>query len=543
MRTIILSLLFFLNINLIISQNTLGVLVNTANSLNGYTLFAPMASKETYLINNCGEVINQWSSDYTPGASVYLLEDGSLLRTCKINNTEINFGGVGGRIEQYDWDNNLIWSYNYTSDLVTQHHDIYPLPNGNILILAVTTITEEEAIQMGRDPSKIIDGKIYNEQIIEIQPIGTTEGNIVWEWNMKDHLIQDFDNTKNNFGNVGENPQLLDINFLGMGSGESSWLHANSIQFNSQLNQIILSVRLLSEIYIIDHSTTTIEASSSTGGTYGSGGDLLYRWGNPVAYRQGTSSDQKLFGQHKPHWIPEGLVDEGKIMIFNNGVTRTPAFSELFIIVPPTDSPGFYSYSTNTAYEPLNPEYIYADPVDPTNFYSAIVSNGQRLSNGNTLICEGASGHFFEIDSEENIVWEYINPDTGITILSQGDEPSANTTFRAEKFDINYPAFTGRDMTPGPQIELNPIPENCEILNVEEELISKYSIFPNPVNNVLNISSNIEVNEIKVYSLLGKLIKSNFNSNSINLNDLTNGIYIVKFKSPNNSFTEKFIKN
>ena len=58
--------------------------LNTDESFNGYTLFSPINSTNTYLIDNCGYLINSWTSSYTPGLSVYLLEDGSLLRTCKV---------------------------------------------------------------------------------------------------------------------------------------------------------------------------------------------------------------------------------------------------------------------------------------------------------------------------------------------------------------------------------------------------------------------------------------------------------------------------
>src|SRR5690606_24076113 len=129
-------------------------------------------------------------------------------------NTDIAFGGTGGRIEKYDWDGNSIWSYNYSSSTMVQHHDIYPLPNGNILILAATIMSNAEAIQAGRNPAQLVDGNLFNEQVVELQPIGTNTANIVWEWNIKDHLIQDFDATKDNFGDVANNPQRLDINFL-----------------------------------------------------------------------------------------------------------------------------------------------------------------------------------------------------------------------------------------------------------------------------------------------------------------------------------------
>jgi hypothetical protein len=59
------------------------------------------------------------------------------------------------------------------------------------------------------------------------------------------------------------------------------WNHMNSIDYNPTFDQIAMSVRGNSEVWIIDHSTTTAQAKGHTGGKYGKGGDLLYRYGNP----------------------------------------------------------------------------------------------------------------------------------------------------------------------------------------------------------------------------------------------------------------------
>jgi hypothetical protein len=540
MKHIYTFILLFISFS-ISAQNTVGTISNSPGSYNGYTLLAPLASTETYLINNCGQIINQWSSNYLPAASAYLLENGNLLRTGKIKNDIIQFGGVGGAIELYDWEGNLLWEYIYSTTEVSQNHDIFPLPNGNILMLAVTTMTEIEAIQAGRDPSKIEEGKLYNQQILELEPVNTNEANVVWEWNIKDHLIQDFDNSKDNFGVVADNPQLLDINYLNSDKGSANWLHMNSIQYNATLDQIVMSSRLLSEIYIIDHSTSTTLSASHTGGIYGKGGDLLYRWGNPEAYDHGTSNNRILFGPHYPHWIPGGLTDEGKVMIFNN--VSAPFVSTLDIITLPETSPGIYDYDQINGYAPLLPDWRYTSP-EPTDFFSAILSSGQRLPNGNTLICDGDSGYFFEIDINENIVWEYINPDTASGILSQGDTPVANLVFRAHKFSMDYPAFQGRDLTPGNPIELNPDLSNCSLLSIAKNNndLTGLRIHPNPSKNYFSIESSITIEKIEMYDLMGKLIKTNFNTEKISIQELTNGLYILKMYSNGKVFNRKVLK-
>lgn len=537
MRKKITLILLLITISLS-AQNTVGTISNSANSFVGYTLISPLNSTSTYLINNCGEIVNQWSSNYTPGASVYLLENGNLLRTGKINNPNFTFGGIGGIIQMYDWDNNLLWNYAYSNTNETQHHDIYPMPNGNVLILAVDRMTQAEAIAAGRNPAKITEGEIFNEKIIEVQPTGSNTGTVVWQWDIKDHLIQDFDSSKNNFGNVANNPNKLDFNYTNGNPGDANWLHINSIQYNSQLDQIVMSSRLLGEIYIIDHSTSTSQAMGSTGGIYGKGGDFLYRWGNAEAYRKGSAADQKLEGQHYPHWIEQGLQDEGKIMIFNNGTDR--GYSSVDIINPLQTSPGVYDYNSTTGFSPLNTEYSYTAPTN-TDFYSSIVSSGQRLPNGNTLICDGDSGYLFEIDSNDNIVWEYVNPEGISGPVAQGQEALLNILFRGIKFAPDYAAFNGRTLTPGSTIESNPDLSNCNALSVDDfALTEEVLIYPNPTSNYINIS--ITDYTYSIYDVSSKKIDSGENKKRIDLTHLDSGIYFIMISKEGTRITKKIIK-
>ena len=532
-KKIIYILLIFSNLTLLSQVNTLGTISLTEEAYDGYTLFS--SYKNTFLINNCGQVINQWSSDYLPGHSVYILPNGNLIRAGRKDTSTITFGGVGGIVEMFDWDGNLVWEFVYSSDDYRLHHDIYPMPNGNILVLAATVMSNEETILAGRDPNLVGgSGILYNEQILEIKPIGTNDYSIEWEWNFNDHLIQDYDDTKNNYGVIEEHPEKLDINFLNDRIPAENWLHVNSIQYDETLDQIVISSRNLSELFIIDHSTTTEEASGDTGGTYGKGGDFLYRWGNPVAYRQGNEDNRTLFGQHFPHIIKPGLKDEGKIILFNNGTDREPAFSEVMIFSAPTTSPGIYTYEPDSSYGPEAAEFTYSSNED-NNFTSGILSGAIRLPNENLLICDGNSGRLFEITATNDIVWNYIIPMNNTTgeISSQGDVlESGNSTFRGIKYSTDYEGFTDKDVTPGDPIESNFNLNTCLSLSTDNLLNNNITIYPNPVIDLININTSLTILEVEIYDVLGKRLNYiKVNNRKIDVSGVNSGVYILKIKT------------
>ena len=542
-KIIICILLIFSNLTLLCQVNTLGTISLTEEAYDGYTLFS--SHKNTFLINNCGQVINQWSRDYLPGHSVYILPNGNLIRAGRKDTSTITFGGVGGIVEMFDWDGNLVWEFVYSSDDYRLHHDIYPMPNGNILVLAATVMSNEETLLAGRDPNLVSGaGILYNEQILEIKPIGTNDYSIEWEWNFNDHLIQDFDDTKNNYGVISEHPEKLDINFLNDRIPAENWLHVNSIQYDETLDQIVISSRNLSELYIIDHSTTAEEATGETGGTYGKGGDFLYRWGNSAAYGQGNEDDRTLFGQHFPHIIKPGLKDEGKIILFNNGTDREPVFSEVMIISAPTTSPGIYSYDPDSSYGPQTAEFTYSSNED-NDFTSGILSGAIRLPNENLLICDGNSGRLFEINSTNDIVWNYIIPMNNTTgeISSQGDVlESGNSTFRGIKYSTDYEGFTGKDVTPGDPIESNFNLNTCLSLSTDNLLNDKIIIYPNPVVDLIHINTSLTILEVEIYDVLGKRLNFiKLNNRKIDMTRANKGIYVLKIKTEIGIITKKII--
>ena len=318
------------------AQNTLGTVFHSTAAADGYTLFEYMGDTTIFLIDNCGRVINRWESDYSAGTSVYLQSDGSIVRAGKTPSSFFPVGGQGGVLEKIDWDGNLEWQFFYSDSLNSLHHDFEVLPNGNILAIAFELISEADAISAGRDTNLLTQGKLWPEKIIEIEPIGADSAHIVWEWRMWDHLIQDFDSSKANYGVVSEHPELFNLNYAL--NGIADWAHANSIDYNPTLDQIVVSLNFFDEFFIIDHSTTTLEAASSTGGVRGKGGDILFRYGNPAVFDRGDSTNQVNYRQHDVHWVPNGLNDAGKLLFYNNGNGRPEGnYSSVDIIDPLID--------------------------------------------------------------------------------------------------------------------------------------------------------------------------------------------------------------
>ncbi|NWF88662.1 MAG: aryl-sulfate sulfotransferase [Ignavibacteriaceae bacterium] len=478
-------------------------------AFEGYTLFCPNNSRNTYLINMSNQVVHSWTHTKTGGYSCYLLEDGTLLRSAVSSNSQLNGGGAAGIVQKIAWNGSVLWEYTYSSSTYRSHHDICPMPNGNVLLIAWEVKTAAQAVQAGLNHS----ASIWPDHIVEIQPVGTNGGNIVWQWHAWDHLIQDYNSTKSNFGVVADHPELLDINVGSSGSGD--WMHINGISYNPTLDQIVISSHELDEIYVIDHSTTTQEAASHSGGNSGKGGDFLYRWGKPSNYD--APGSQVFNVVHCSVWIPDSLPGGGNILAFNN--REGQGSSVVLEIIPPRESNGQYTYSPGTAFGPSSPLWSYTSP----SFYSNHLGGCQRLPNGNTLIAESTSGYLFEVDSSGSMVWSF----------SRGQE-----VVRALRYAPTYPGLAA-------------------LLDTNNEIKKDYSFkleqnYPNPFNPSTTIQYSIPESdfvELKVFNSLGQEVALLVNENKtagtytaeFRSTSLPSGVYLYRIKSGNYLETKKMI--
>ena len=410
----------------------IGISFSFSEIYDGYLLYSPAGggggqgggggNRYTQLIDNNLNIIHEWNHSAGCASMPYLRQDSILVYPYRVSNPSMDSGGVGGGVQYIAWDGTVLWDYVLSNNDYQHHHDVEPLPNGNILMIAWERKYATEAYNMGRQTLNNSLNQMWSEAIFEVEPY---TGNIVWEWHLWDHLVQDRGPEYGaTYGTISDHPELIDINYGnagsngGPGGANGDWKHLNAIAYNADLDQIALSSRHGDEIYIIDHSTTTEEAASHSGGNSGKGGDILYRWGNPQAYDRGSNAWHELDSQHGINWIPEGYPGAGNLILFNNGYSNSQ--SAAFEITPPIDANGNYIIEDGEPFGPSSTTWQQSS----SSFKTDVQGGAFRLANGNTIVTEADDAHVFEIDYNGTIVWQF--------------NPNVDMIARATKYPIDY---------------------------------------------------------------------------------------------------------
>ena len=365
---------------------TVSVLAGGFGAYDGLTLYNTLQGTQTdrtVLIDNTGAIVHQWNCVDTVTSTPYLFPGGELLRPCRVSGTPVMDGAAwGGRIQRLDIDGGVLWEYIFSDANNQQHHDICPMPNGNVLLVAWEHKTQAQGVAVGRQN---LVGEIWPTQIVEVQPTGPTSGEIVWEWHLWDHLVQDVNPALPNHGVVSEHPGRMDINKGSIQSGNGDWIHVNALDYSPELDQIVFSSNSLDEIYIIDHGTTTEEAA-------GPAGDFLYRWGNPFNYER--PGDHVLWNVHGVNWIDPGMPGEGDLLLFNNG--NDDNTSDLIQFTTPMAPDGTYEIQSGQPFAPVPGDYTFF--YESPGFHGSHLCGVYRLPNGNTLATNGPGLEIREVD-------------------------------------------------------------------------------------------------------------------------------------------------
>jgi len=532
-----------------------------------YTLYSLQNGTTANLVDTNGTNYHTWSfsSSARTGYSTYMLPGGTLVRTVARQGNSFQGGGMCGEVQKVNWNGTVLWDYVCSTTNYCSHHDICPMPNGNVLLIVYERKTASEVTQAGSRYSH----EMWPDMIMEVQPFGATGGSIVWEWHAWDHLVQDYDATKNNYGVVADHPELIDLNYNNT-QQTKDWMHVNGIDYNEQLDQVVISSHFLNELYVIDHSTTTEEAAGHSGGNSGRGGDILYRWGNPAAY---DASGTKIFNVvHDAHWIPAGCPNATCLVGFNNnGVSQNK--SSVDLISPPYNG---YTYSLipGTAYSPATYTLRHA-----CNGHTNNEGNSQQLPNGNMLVCISQAGLIYEIDANQDLIWSkniggssshayrysrcYVEgtmpPPPSITQQNDTLYSSTGVIYKWYLEGILIPGANASYLVPevsgtyqvsitdenGCESELSD-PYSFELTGIlEKQLAGHLTIYPVPSTGFITFDSDIrpeEIREICICDHSGRIVMNPKPGRTLDISTLADGIYVlVAIDLGGKTYTSKII--
>ena len=425
--------------------------------MDGYALLYGTDPLRVWLADREGRTAFSWAAlgRFATGARPRLRENGNLLMILR----------NPARIAEIAPDGRFVWEY----PVGALHHDFQELPNGNLLLLKHDYRTRAEALAAGAHPQFVPPDGLELDAVLEVRPTGPESGEVVWQWQAWDWLVQDFDPAKPNYGRPSEHPHRIDLNYnlealhRDHHTRAGDMTHTNALSYNAELGQIMLTVRHFSEIWIIGHGR-----NGGGDGETDAGGGLLYRWGNPRAYGRETDGGQQLFFHHDAHWIAAGRPGAGHILLFNNGdefpghQRWSSSVDELAL--PPAQGRGYGPpVAEGAAWPPPRPVWSYAAPFPP-DWYALNRSGAQRLPNGNTFIIDSPHGHLFQVTPQGEIVWRYVNPLLGNNQLLRPGEPVParerkitpygealildNRVFRSHWYPPDYPGLQFLDLTP-----------------------------------------------------------------------------------------------
>jgi len=344
----------------------------------GFTLFAPhfVENRTVYLIDLEGNVVHTWDMPYPPGMSGYLTDRGTLFYNGRTPEQSFlsRFPFKGGAVLEADWNGKVLWEIRYPD----HHHHGILLRNGNVLLHCLG--------QVPGDIARRVSGGMVERSMQSgaYAPRPDSEADKMYS----DYLAE--------VTRAGQTVwewrtwEYLDPVTDGIAEIQAPrtlWAHGNSVQELPD-GDILASYRPTSTVIRISRKT----------------GKILWKLGPPT-----------VAGQHAPT-----LLANGNILIFDNGVHRL-------------DDP--MPYSRVIEVNPATKEIVWKYQDKPAwNFFSPRMGIAQRLPNGNTLITESSFGRFFEVTTEGELVWEYVNPFFGKPFFGGPQGSESNWVFRALRY-------------------------------------------------------------------------------------------------------------
>jgi len=370
-----------------------GLTYRDSRSFGGYTLITPIGGDAVYLIDEEGRVVHRWAvPDFQPGYG-YLLPGGNLLvRGQPLIKTGVGIGEPAGRADillELGWDSNEIWRWEHEGF----HHDMCRMPNGNTLVIIWELLANDlvKRVKGGLSPEeteRVTSDTKFMSFFLQGLGVGgrpRLKGMLtddVWEINPAGepvhiwHAYEHFD---------PEVDKLCTVDL------RAEWTHLNAVELTPEGNVLISSQKL----------DTILKISWPKG-------DVLWRWGGLG----------RISHQHDPTITPNGTL-----LVFDNG-THHPLIGRSRVVEVDMETG----------------EIIWQYVGSPVfSMLSLHIAGAERLTNGNTLICEGESGRVFEVTRDCEICWEWNSP-----FVHDFKGIKAVMLFRAHRYTADGPELRGK---------------------------------------------------------------------------------------------------
>ena len=179
-----------------------GVQLHTDQAMDGYTLYE--SGNTAVLIDNCGHLLHEWN-DVAAQYHPKLMPNGNI----------IYIESFSRDIVEKDWNDNTINKLSINSSDIFLDYEVIIMHNGNYLCLARKNFSQSQFESLGYNYGSTQGDGIGNpSQVDMVVEVDRNTGNIVWQWNVADHVIQERDPSKGNFGVVADHPELLNMDAI-----------------------------------------------------------------------------------------------------------------------------------------------------------------------------------------------------------------------------------------------------------------------------------------------------------------------------------------
>jgi hypothetical protein len=410
-----------------------------SRAYNSFVVFTALDGR-THLVDMDGNEVHQWSHPGAPGQVIdpKLVggQRGHVL--LQLSDASDPRGGIFSNktVGELDWDGKTIWEWGAQAPggAARQNHDWARLANGNTLLL----VALPRAVK-GLGPKEIGDQALY-----EVAP----DGQIVWKWIAGDHL-NDFGFSPEGLRYLRERIERIPVEAWGYLEindmqvlGPNRWYDGGDKRFDPE--NIMIDSRAGNVIVIIEKKTGKVVWRI---GPYSDGSE--YSPDDRTSETRLPRPVDQLSGQHNAHLIPKGLPGAGNLLVFDD--QGGAGF-------PPT-ALGKYAASRILEIDPVTKNIVWqytgaASGRPVWSFFSSFLSSAQRLPNGNTLIDEGMDGRIFQVTPQGDIVWEYVTPYQGKSVVA-GKPYIDNLIYRARAVPYDWvPEGTPHSETPVAEVDV-----------------------------------------------------------------------------------------